>query len=156
MAVIKNATQMIITRAPMIIGFLAALLWVFALPQLALAQSQSSRFNQTITSEAVTWRAGSILNLQTLDKVTARTERLPIEIGSTAQFGTLQITAHHCAYRPPEEPPENTAFLTIQDMGYDNKIPPQIVFSGWMFASSPAVSSLEHAVYDVTVLTCAK
>ena len=155
-AVIKNASQTIITRAPIITGLLAALLWVFSLPQLGLAQSQSSLFNQTITSQAVTWRVGTILTLQTLDKVTARIGRLPIEIGSTAQFGTLQITAHHCAYRPPEEPPENTAFLTIQDVGYDIKIPPQTVFSGWMFASSPAVSSLEHAVYDVSVLTCDK
>ena len=48
------------------------------------------------------------------------------------------------------------SFLTIQDVGYDIKIPPQTVFYGWMFASSPAVSSLEHAVYDVSVLTCAK
>ena len=30
------------------------------------------------------------------------------------------------------------------------------VFSGWMFASSPAVSALEHPVYDVTLLACAK
>ena len=28
------------------------------------------------------------------------------------------------------------------------------VFSGWMFASSPALSALEHAVYDVWVLDC--
>ena len=28
------------------------------------------------------------------------------------------------------------------------------VFSGWMFASSPALNPLEHPVYDVWVLSC--
>ncbi|MBU3655480.1 MAG: DUF2155 domain-containing protein, partial [Alphaproteobacteria bacterium] len=28
------------------------------------------------------------------------------------------------------------------------------LFSGWMFASSPAVSALEHPVYDIVVLDC--
>ena len=28
------------------------------------------------------------------------------------------------------------------------------VFSGWMFASSPALNALEHAVYDVWVIDC--
>lgn len=156
MAALNIATHVASTRAKMITGVLAGLLWIFVLPQLVFAQSQASRFNQTITSETITWHPGSILTLQTLDKVTARIGRLPIEIGSTAQFGTLQITAHYCAYRPPEEPPENAAFLTVQDVGYDDKIAPQTVFSGWMFGSSPAVSSLEHAVYDITVLACAK
>ena len=104
----------------------------------------------------MTWLSGSKVLLQTLDKVTARIGTLPVEIGTTVRFGTLEITAHHCAYRPPEEPPEHSAFLRIKDVGYDKNTAPQFVFSGWMFASSPAVSSLEHAVYDVTVLACAK
>jgi len=28
------------------------------------------------------------------------------------------------------------------------------VFSGWMFASSPGLSALEHPVYDVWVIEC--
>ena len=28
------------------------------------------------------------------------------------------------------------------------------VFSGWMFASSPALSAMEHAIYDVWVVDC--
>lgn len=137
-------------------GFLAGALCLLVMPHPLLAQSEQSTFNQSITSETITWLTGSTVSLQTLDKVTARIGTLQIEIGTTVQFATLEITAHHCAYRPPEEPPEHSAFLSIEDVGYDNKSAPQFVFSGWMFASSPAVSSLEHAVYDVTVLACAK
>jgi hypothetical protein len=32
--------------------------------------------------------------------------------------------------------------------------PPASRFVGWMFASSPALSALEHAVYDVWVIDC--
>ena len=30
----------------------------------------------------------------------------------------------------------------------------EMIFSGWMFASSPALNPLEHAVYDVWVIDC--
>ncbi len=33
-------------------------------------------------------------------------------------------------------------------------LPANMVFSGWMFASSPALSALQHPVYDVWVIDC--
>ena len=57
-----------------------------------------------------------------------------------------------CYKRPPEETPETAAFLIIYDEKPDE--PPQKYFSGWMFASSPALSALEHPVYDLWVLNC--
>ena len=30
----------------------------------------------------------------------------------------------------------------------------ELLFSGWMFASSPGLSALEHPVYDVWVIRC--
>ena len=112
----------------------------------AIAQTQQTSPN---------WQAGTGVVLQTLDKITARIESLELVVDQPARFGTLDITLRHCAYRPPEEPPEHAAFLEIRDLGYVNA-DPEIVFSGWMFASSPAVSGLEHAVYDVSVTACIK
>lgn len=104
------------------------------------------------------WISGSNVTLQTLDKITARIATTEARLNQPMRFGTLEITAFHCAYRPPEAPPETAAFLQIKDVGYsdtdDNA--GAVVFSGWMFASSPAISGLEHPVYDVTVLACAK
>jgi len=107
------------------------------------------------------WIAGTGVRLQTLDKITARIATTEMALNQPSRFGTLEITAFHCAYRPPEAPPETAAFLEIKDIGYsDKKNQPEIeavvVFAGWMFASSPAISALEHPVYDVTVLACAK
>ena len=33
-------------------------------------------------------------------------------------------------------------------------LPADMIFSGWMFASSPALSALQHPVYDVWVIDC--
>ena len=90
--------------------------------------------------------------LQALDKVTARVSTVTAPVGDTVRFGTLEIIARVCDKRPPEEPPESAAFLDIWDARPGE--PAQSVFRGWMFASSPAVSAMEHSVYDVWVLDC--
>jgi hypothetical protein len=92
--------------------------------------------------------------LQGLDKVTARVSAFRAPVDKEVRFGTLEITARACLVAPPTEPPESAAFLEIRDVGPvgDGKE----VFSGWMFASSPALSALEHPVYDVWVVGCAE
>ena len=90
--------------------------------------------------------------LQALDKVTARVSTLDAPIGETVRFGTLEIIARTCDKRPPEETPESSAFLDIAEARSGE--PTANVFRGWMFASSPALSALEHPVYDVWVLDC--
>ncbi len=104
------------------------------------------------------WINGTSVTLQTLDKITARIATIKAKLRQSVRFGTLEITAFHCAYRPPEAPPETAAFLQIKDVSYTDAEEDAgvVVFSGWMFASSPAISGLEHPVYDVTVLACAK
>jgi hypothetical protein len=101
-------------------------------------------------------RGGPIANkfvvLQGLDKLTARVSEIQVEIGRPKRFGTLDIIAHTCRKRPPEEPPETTAFLEITEVREGEE--PMTLFIGWMFASSPALSALEHAVYDVWVVDC--
>ena len=97
---------------------------------------------------------GDTATLQALDKITARISTLSATIGSELSFGTLGVTVHRCAFRPPELPPEDAAFLEIVDRGHDPSALPKPVFDGWMFSSSPAVSALEHPVYDITLLSC--
>ncbi len=94
----------------------------------------------------------SVVVLQGLNKVTARTDTFEVPVGSAHRFGTLEITVHHCWKAPPEEPPENKAFLEIVDIRPDRE--PKTVFTGWMFSSSPALNALEHPVYDVWVKNC--
>jgi hypothetical protein len=92
--------------------------------------------------------------LQGLDKVTARVQRFEVPIHSTVRFGTLEIRAEACFETPPVEPPESAAFLVVDAI--DPGRPVTRAFSGWMFASSPSLSALEHPVYDIWVLDCAE
>ncbi|HYE00023.1 MAG TPA: DUF2155 domain-containing protein [Alphaproteobacteria bacterium] len=93
--------------------------------------------------------------LQSLDKVTARTSILKVPVGETQGFGTIAVTVRACRVTPPEEPPESAAFVEVTDTRTDAAtVPAGPLFSGWMFASSPALSALEHPVYDVWVLGC--
>ena len=90
--------------------------------------------------------------LQGLDKVTARVSTFNVPIDRPTRFGTLEITLRACHKRPPEEPPESAGFLEIRELRLGEQ--PRPLFSGWMFASSPALNPLQHPVYDVWVLDC--
>lgn len=90
--------------------------------------------------------------LQALDKITARVSTIEAPVGDLVTFGTLEIIVRICDKRPPEEPPESAAFVDIWEVRRGE--PTASLFRGWMFASSPALSALEHPVYDVWVLDC--
>lgn len=95
----------------------------------------------------------SVVKMKSLDKVTARTETFEAKVGSTIQFGPLYIRVQACRKSDPIDKPESAAFLQIWE------VPPETeksewIFSGWMFASSPALSAMDHPVYDVWVLDC--
>lgn len=105
---------------------------------------------------AGTARAETVAVLQGLDKTTARISKFDAPVGKPVRFGTLVITVRACIKHPPEEEPESAAFLQIDEVrqGERNSVVSQQVFSGWMFASSPALSALENPIYDVGVLDC--
>ncbi|MEM7729440.1 MAG: DUF2155 domain-containing protein [Pseudomonadota bacterium] len=101
---------------------------------------------------------GEAVELRALDKVTARTFDYTVPLGETLNFGSLTIHARHCEKTPPTELPETYAFLQIDDRrlteeGAESEEGARI-FSGWMFASRPAISALDHRVYDVWVIGC--
>ncbi|HEV2674409.1 MAG TPA: DUF2155 domain-containing protein [Aliidongia sp.] len=97
--------------------------------------------------------SGPVAILQGLDKTTARVTKFEAPVGKPVSFGTLQITVRDCRKRPPEQEPESAAYLDI-DAILQDKGEPKHIFSGWMFASSPALNSLEDPVYDVWLLDC--
>ena len=116
---------------------------------LTLLSGVAAQANNNIPGTAVVLRA--------LDKVTARTQDFTVQIGDSLEYGSLTVEAVHCEKRPPEELPETFAFLKIQDAKLNGKgedSEPETVFSGWMFATQPALSALDHGVYDVWVIGC--
>ena len=124
-------------------------------PPLALVSLLLGAF-VTLEASAQTTSAsirGDIVVVRGLDRITARVTDMEIALGEARSFGRLVITARVCYSRPPEEPPETSAFLEIQEFRHGESQPTPL-FTGWMFASSPALSAMEHAVYDVWVIAC--
>ncbi len=89
--------------------------------------------------------------LRGLDKITGRLSTMTVNVGEKAEFGALDIYVRVCMTHPPEETPENAAFLQVVEKKPKGQLK---LFSGWMFSSSPALSAMEHPVYDVWVLKC--
>jgi hypothetical protein len=93
-----------------------------------------------------------VVKLQSLDKITARTMTFEARVGSTLKYGPLYIKIQSCRKAPPIEQPEAAAFLQIWEVTPEEEA--KWIFSGWMYASSPALSPMDHPVYDVWVLDC--
>lgn len=90
--------------------------------------------------------------LQGLDKTTARVFILEAPLNQQVQFGTLRIIVQRCEKAPAESRQESMAFVTISEV--KPNCPASKLFSGWMFASSPALSALDHPLYDVWIKEC--
>lgn len=112
-------------------------------PAQTLAQAPSP------ASIAPGWLPRGTAELQALDKVYARGTTLTVKNGATVTFGTLRITVTSCQVRPPDQPADATAYLTITDGN-----PPAQVFQGWMFAANPALAMLAHPIYDIRLTAC--
>jgi hypothetical protein len=112
------------------------------------------------------------VKLRALDKITGNSTDLTAKVGQTLKFGRLSVTVRACFQAPPEDTPESAAFLEIHALAPESKRitaaeksgkevrgpqpvgPDGLLFSGWMFASSPGLSALEHPTYDVWVISC--
>jgi len=117
------------------------------------APSPAPRSESDTTLRAIPAGPGKpVAELQGLDKVTARTQRFYAPVGEATRFGTLEITVGDCLVNTPDAPPESAAYLVIVD--HKPGQPEEKLFAGWMFASTPSLSALDHGVYDVRVLAC--
>lgn len=87
--------------------------------------------------------------LRFLDKLTSETGDVALRRGQSAKFGRLVVRLDDCRYPTGNPSSDSEAHLTILDEATKTEL-----FSGWMLASSPALSALDHPRYDVWVLSC--
>ena len=88
-----------------------------------------------------------------LDKITGRIIRFDVYVDETVQFGALQITPRVCYTRPPNETVQRTSvFVEVDQVSLKGQI--TRIFTGWMFADSPALNAVDHAVYDIWLDDC--
>lgn len=102
-----------------------------------------------IAQSEVRTKNGDIAVLRALDTITGSVTDYEIRVGSTVEVKRLRVTVEECKYPTSNPNADAFAYLKIFDeKGGTAK------FDGWMIASSPALSALEHPRYDVWVLRC--
>ncbi len=87
-----------------------------------------------------------------LDKITGRITNFDVYVNETVQFGALQLTPRACYTRPPTETQRTSVFLEVDQVSLKGGT--QRVFTGWMFADSPALNAIDHPVYDIWLVDC--
>jgi hypothetical protein len=103
--------------------------------------------------------------LQILNKNNSKTSVTAFNIGKKQKFEDLNIVVYKCWKSPEYQKPEAKILVEIfeiqkdQSNNFKKTTQPQKnqdkrIFYGWLFASSPSISSLEHSVYDVVAVSC--
>lgn len=92
---------------------------------------------------------GSRITVRALDRMLGRPTDIEIGTGETVLFGRIAINVPECRF--PADNPASDAFAHVRVFDTAGGA----LFDGWMVASSPALSALEHPRYDVWVLRCA-
>ena len=116
---------------------------------LALAAGQAAAAQSAQVGDPRATVEARVLHLRGLDNLNGTVEDIDMTVGETTRFGHLEITAEDCRVPRAEPQADAFAFLSIRDIREET---PR--FSGWMFASSPALSALDHPRYDVWVVSC--
>lgn len=134
----------------------------------ALPEAPAADTSPTLTEDS--FEQFGTATLRALDKITGRSTDIAVDADSPVVFGSLRVELKACYQTPPELPPESIAFLQVHstqavqvdtmrdavdaaEVDTVNEENP-LLFSGWMFASSPGLSALEHPVYDIWVINC--
>lgn len=108
--------------------------------------------NQLAPESKVERVANPVAEFSGIDKITGRIINFDVYINETVQFGALQVTPRVCYSRPGAEAPKTDSFVEVDEITLDRKI--RRIFTGWMFAESPGINAVEHAVYDVWLKDC--
>ncbi|MGZ2257411.1 DUF2155 domain-containing protein [Roseobacter sp. A03A-229] len=87
--------------------------------------------------------------LRGLDKISGQVYDIEMKSGQTAAFEQLRITLNSCRF--PVGNPSGDAFAALE---VADALRGTTVFSGWMIASAPALSAMDHARYDLWVMRC--
>jgi hypothetical protein len=96
---------------------------------------------------AATRSTGALL--RSLDKVTGAVLDLPLAEGETARLGSVSVALGECRYPTDDPASDGFAWVTVLD---DTLAEP--AFQGWLIASAPALSALDHPRYDVWLIRC--
>ena len=88
-----------------------------------------------------------------LDKITAKSSRLIVNLNEKKQFGPLEIKVLKCGKVKINNVTDSVAYLQVKDLS-KNDNEKVFIFNGWTFASDPNLTPFDHAIYDLQLVNC--
>tara|TARA_Y100000591_G_scaffold272159_1_gene247564 strand:- start:423 stop:914 length:492 start_codon:yes stop_codon:yes gene_type:complete len=88
-----------------------------------------------------------------LDKITAKTSEIRINLGETKKFGPLEIKVLKCGKITSNNLNDSVAYLQVKDLS-DKDNEKVFIFNGWTFSSDATVAPFDHAIYDLQLVNC--
>lgn len=95
--------------------------------------------------------------IEAIDKITAESMRFEVEVGGRpVRFNqSLIFTARACEVSAENELVSDAiAYVDVTLQPKAAGAAPRQIFRGWMFSSTPALSGLQHPIYDAWVVGC--
>ena len=88
-----------------------------------------------------------------LDKITAKSSELIIDLNKSKKFGPLEIKILKCGKAKVNNKIDSVAYMQVKDLT-KNENEQVFIFNGWTFSSDPNLTPFDHAIYDLKLLNC--
>ena len=88
-----------------------------------------------------------------LDKITAKTSEIRVNMGEATKFGPLEIKVLKCGKIISNNLQDTVAYIQVKDLS-DNDDEKVFIFNGWTFSSDPTIAPFDHAIYDLQLVNC--
>ena len=88
-----------------------------------------------------------------LDKITAKSSELVVNLNENKKFGPLEIKVLKCGKVKINNKTDSVAYMQVKDLT-KNDNEQVFIFNGWTFASDPSLTPFDHAIYDLQLVNC--
>ena len=114
---------------------------------------KSTSFNNLKEKKDINSLKSSQAILIGLDKITAKSSELVVNLNESKKFGPLEIKILKCGKVKINNKVDSVAYMQVKDLT-KNENDKVFIFNGWTFASTPSLTPFDHAIYDLQLLNC--
>ena len=88
-----------------------------------------------------------------LDKITAKSSEVIIDLNKSKKIGPLEVKVLKCGKVKVNNRTDSVAYLQVKDLS-KNDNEKVFIFNGWTFASDPSLTPFDHAIYNLQLINC--
>ena len=88
-----------------------------------------------------------------LDKITAKSSEMVVNLNESTKYGPLEIKILKCGKVKLNNKIDSVAYMQVKDLT-KNENEKVFIFNGWTFASDPSLAPFDHAIYDIKLVNC--